>query len=79
MWDVKLIEGEIEQLKREQKHLTSKSLERPLNTWEKLRLTAMFRDVNKLVIQLSQFTDQFSQSTNRHHDLSSLEQHGELQ
>jgi hypothetical protein len=51
-WNLRVIHGEINQLKREQSHLLSKSSERPLSVWEASRLDEIFDELTALLAEI---------------------------
>lgn len=58
-WEIKLLQSELSQLQREKTHLTSKSLQRPLSSWEKFRLTIVFRDTRSLLREISRLSETY--------------------
>lgn len=48
-WRRMILQYELKQLKREQEHLSTKSLERPLTTWESSRLKELADDMMMLL------------------------------
>lgn len=59
-WDEVLILQELKGLAREQKHLSSKSQERPLNTWESSRMGEIVEEILDLLTRISKFRSRTS-------------------
>lgn len=57
-WSLRLIKNEIDQLKREERHLKSKEYERPLSLWERSRLGELLHEMRSLIDELRKFSEQ---------------------
>jgi len=52
-WSLIALQVEVGQLKRERKHLQSKSQQRPLTLWEKTRLVEAFEELTGIVSKIN--------------------------